>query len=722
MDSELTDGIQLNASIVSSIEQGREAHDKLSSTTIALDRNALNTTMGSTELFSYQPQIMSPALLAGAAIASNEAAAHARSAVTPSGMMTNLSDVTAGMESRLSQATRAEIGAASVMTFSDFKAGGPAGTLTNAALFGGNDPHSVAAMAASGYGGPHMTIVVENAPGVTLSAAAQNALNYAAQYLGSLIADPVAVTIQANIANLNSVSKTGILAYGEANAYYVPYFVAEGEVAKHDPGLVLPKTDVAAGGVAAVVTKSELQAWGLPTQGYYQTAGSIVINTAYQSYFDYSTNNVIQAANTNGLDFVGLALHELSHALGRIRYDQVTAANGRYSGDPLASPMDLTAFTAPGTLQHSATAGVGPIPYFSTDGGKTPLVYSASQTRSDWNNFLQNKAFLHDAWSGFLYPGLATMSSTDLTFLNAIGFDIRCFAPGTRILTTRGDIAVEQLALGDNAVLHDGKIAPITWIGHRTVDLAHHPRPETVQPILIKAGALGENLPHRDLTLSPDHALFLDGHLIPAKALLNGTTIRQRSEPSITYYHVELPAHAVLLAEGAPVESYLETGNRTAFENSGVAVQLHPQFSPAQEQAQREANGCAPFAETGAVVEAVRARLLALAAIPTTDEPILKITYARGAAMITSRTAIPGYISANPADRRRLGVKIAALHVNGRAIPIDHPALVTGWHAMEPDGRWTNGAAIVPASLLDGGVLTVEIAATLPYVALARAA
>ncbi len=600
---------------------------------------------------------------------------------------------------------------------------GASGTALSDALLPPLGTSEAAKLAALGAASPgsHMTIVVQDAPGVTLSAAAQNALNYAATYLGDIIADPIAVTIQANISNLNAVTKTNVLAYGFPEAYYVPYFIAQGELAQHDPALAayLPATDKAAGGVQAVVSKSELQAWGLPTQNYYAVGGSIVINTYFQKYFNYSTNNALQAAGGNSLDFVGLALHELSHALGRVRFDQSKAgtATGQYAGDPLAGLMDLTAFTAPGTLQHTATAGVGPDPYFSLNGGKTPIVYSATSTRTDWNNTMQNSAFLHDAWSGYLYPGLATMSAVDVTLLNALGFDLVCFAAGTKILTNTGPVAVEHLAEGDDIVLHRGGTAPIKWIGHRHVDASKHPKPETVWPVLIEAGAILDGVPHRDLLVSPNHAFLLDGHLIPAKTLINGSTIRQVERKHITYYHIELPEHAVLYAEGTPTESYLDTGNRNFFENAGIAVSLHPDFSTtASAQQDRAQQSCAPFIESGPLVEAIRARILARAAIATTDDPAILIhKQTDGSVILHSRHAIPGYLSPDPRDRRTLGVKILSLHAGPREIPLDHPLLVEGWHSPEPDGRWTNGRAIIPAALVAGCDITIDIAGSLAY-------
>ncbi|MCW8306620.1 Hint domain-containing protein [Acidiphilium sp. PA] len=304
--------------------------------------------------------------------------------------------------------------------------------------------------------------------------------------------------------------------------------------------------------------------------------------------------------------------------------------------------------------------------------------------------------------------GVTTLQFSDRSVLAAT---LACFAAATRIATEAGPVAVEQLAIGDRVVLATGGSLPIVWIGHRVVDLAHHPAPDLVQPIRIEPGALADGIPARPLLVSPDHALFCAGHLIPAKALINGTTIRQIERASITYYHVELPRHAVLLAEAAPAESYLDTGNRTGFSNASGPVALHPAFA----QQRREQSGCAPFAEAGPVVEAVRTGILARACIVTTADPGLAIRHTGGAAIIASRSAIPGHLTPDPRDRRRLGVKIASLSAGGTPIPLDHPALRHGWHDPEPDGRWTDGDALVPAELLAGARLEVGLAATVQY-------
>ncbi len=294
-----------------------------------------------------------------------------------------------------------------------------------------------------------------------------------------------------------------------------------------------------------------------------------------------------------------------------------------------------------------------------------------------------------------------------------IAMKVPCFADGTRILRADGRLVpVEHLRQGDEVVLHGGGTAPIKWLGRRWIDLSRHPYPEKVQPIVIIAGALGAGLPGRDLVVSPDHALYLQGCLIPAKALLNGFTVRQLNRPHVTYYHVELPSHAVILAEGAAAESYLESGNRGAFENGGPAVALHPDFG----MRLRLAKSCAPFAEAGPIVEAVRAEILQRAAIATTDDPALMIRHQNGAAIISSRAAVPGEIFADPRDRRQLGVKVARLMAGGQVIRLDHPELTQGWHDIEADGRWTNGHALIPPGLIPPGAeVTLALAATMRY-------
>jgi hypothetical protein len=186
-----------------------------------------------------------------------------------------------------------------------------------------------------------------------------------------------------------------------------------------------------------------------------------------------------------------------------------------------------------------------------------------------------------------------------------------CFAAGTRIMGAFGPVSVEALAVGDRVRTARGRLAPVRWLGHRRTDLARHPRPHDVMPVRIRAGAFGRGRPSRDLVLSPDHAVFFRGHLVPVRHLINGVSIVQETRERITYWHVELDRHDVILAEDLPCESYLDTGNRAAFENAAGAVQMTPDFA----RAVWAAEGCAPILTDPAAprLRAMHARLLARA-------------------------------------------------------------------------------------------------------------
>ncbi len=144
-----------------------------------------------------------------------------------------------------------------------------------------------------------------------------------------------------------------------------------------------------------------------------------------------------------------------------------------------------------------------------------------------------------------------------------------CFLPGTLIATPQGGRAVETLQPGDLVLLSDGRALPVRWLGVQTVERAFAD-PLRSFPVRIAAGALGEGLPARDLFLSPDHALYLDGALVQAGALVNGTTVRRLADVPETfrYVHVELDEHALLLAEGVPAESFLDTRADRRFDNA----------------------------------------------------------------------------------------------------------------------------------------------------------
>lgn len=153
-----------------------------------------------------------------------------------------------------------------------------------------------------------------------------------------------------------------------------------------------------------------------------------------------------------------------------------------------------------------------------------------------------------------------------------------CFMPGTMIATPRGEVAVETLKAGDLVTTSDGAIKAVNWLGRQTLS-RRFCDPLRAWPIRILAGALGENVPSRDLRLSPDHALLVEGALVQAGALVNGTSIRRETQVPETwiYYHIELDDHSLVLAEGAPAETFVDNIDRLAFDNWDEFEALYPE-------------------------------------------------------------------------------------------------------------------------------------------------
>jgi len=332
-----------------------------------------------------------------------------------------------------------------------------------------------------------------------------------------------------------------------------------------------------------------------------------------------------------------------------------------------------------------------------------------------------------------------------------------CYARGTRIRTPAGEPPIEKLRPGKQVItLVNGKEIPrtVTWLGHRRIDLTRHLRPETVAPIRIERDAIADGMPHRDLIVSPDHAILVDGMLICARQLVNGTTIRQECDRrAIDYYHVELEQHAILLAEGLPAESYLDTGNSGFFANSGAPLVLHPDMTDETGYPTREANSCAPFVSDAASIQPVWQRLADRAAavgrpvpqrVTTTDATLRVLADQRsikpvvsdgdrvvfvlprgtGEVRLLSRAQSPTEARPWLEDRRRLGVRVKRIVLRGaddlHEVPVDHPALTQGWWAVERDGqmisRWTDGAAALPLPAMRGIVmLEIHLAGAMTF-------
>ena len=233
------------------------------------------------------------------------------------------------------------------------------------------------------------------------------------------------------------------------------------------------------------------------------------------------------------------------------------------------------------TLQYTVAAGLNLVPDTAAS-GTTGLIGLTGVDNSDGTVTLYaTNATLTDTGQTYLYKLtdilLATSDTGEAftklltaapdTNIRGVAFAPTCFYPGTAIATPAGETAVENLRPGDLVQTASGAM-PVRWIGHSHVS-TRFADPLRVLPIRIRAGALGAGLPVRDLLLSPEHAVFIDGILAQAGALVNGVSIvREHDVPEqFTYFHVELTSHELLYAEGALAESFVDNVDRANFHN-----------------------------------------------------------------------------------------------------------------------------------------------------------
>lgn len=326
-----------------------------------------------------------------------------------------------------------------------------------------------------------------------------------------------------------------------------------------------------------------------------------------------------------------------------------------------------------------------------------------------------------------LDPALVTFQGGTMTYA--------CYLKGTHIATPDGEVKVEDLKAGDKVVTASGGVATVKWLGYRSLRKARIPAKDAIRafPITFKKDSIANNVPHRDLTLSPGHHVYFDGKLIPAMMLVNGKTVTQDfSRPVFEYFHVELDRFDILLAEGVPAESYVDTGNRSMFQNADT-VSLSADFGPTEG---RPVVDGIEVLRSGPQVEVIRKRLFKRAEMLTQSvrvkdpdlrvevngkevraetagqlEGVMRFVLPAGTkshdVRILSRSAIVRDTTAHARrDLRQVGVGLVRITIEEKAGRRDidlHDEQLVGLHKpQDVHGvamRWTNGNAVIPASL-----------------------
>ncbi|MGF1276499.1 Hint domain-containing protein [Acetobacter pasteurianus] len=332
-----------------------------------------------------------------------------------------------------------------------------------------------------------------------------------------------------------------------------------------------------------------------------------------------------------------------------------------------------------------------------------------------------------------------------------------CFLSGSMIRTLEGDVAVENIQIGDQVVTFDWESnknvsRPVTWVGktHATVrpDLPHD---EAGYPVRVVKDAIADGVPYKDMLITAEHCLFFEGKFVPVRMLVNGVSIfYDTSITSYDYYHVETEQHSVITADGMLTESYLDTGNRCAFRQEGKIATLRRTTQSWEDDA------AAPLCVERAFVEPLFRKLEArnnngikAEQAELVIDPDLHLITENGASIrpfrhdgqrysfmlpantysvsIVSRASRPAdVIGPFVDDRRQMGVAVSEVrllcakqtHAITAHLQAEKPK---GWYNEGwTDCAWTNGHAELPLGnhLTHGkmGVLSITVKASGPYI------
>lgn len=335
-----------------------------------------------------------------------------------------------------------------------------------------------------------------------------------------------------------------------------------------------------------------------------------------------------------------------------------------------------------------------------------------------------------------------------------------CFLSGSMIRTTNGEVAVEDVRIGDEVIAFDWRnntdiVRPVVWVGKAHVNVRHGlADDEAGWPVRILKDAIADGVPYKDMLITAEHCLFFKDCFVPVRMLVNGVSIfYDKSITSYDYYHVETDQHSVITADGMLTESYLDTGNRSSFRQEGKIATLRGAVKSWEDDAGAPLGVERSFVEPLFRALELRENSVAGVQVPTetmelTDDPDLHLVTDTGATVrpmrktahqysfmlppdtqsvrIVSRASRPSdVIGPFVDDRRTMGVAVADVRLLCAKKQFDITSHLqaekpAGWYDTDwTDCAWTNGNAELPLGdhLAHGkmGILSMTIRAAGPY-------
>ncbi len=423
------------------------------------------------------------------------------------------------------------------------------------------------------------------------------------------------------------------------------------------------------------------------------------------------------------------------------------------SGINILTFENISGFSNPGATIE--IPGAGAVINATYNGSSTSITTNNGFTINVNGNYtLANNSLYQQESGGNLY---ISASPTNSLGTSAV---LVCFLSGSMIRTSKGDVAVEDIQIGDQVVTFDWRnnqdvIRPVIWTGKGHCKVRFDlPDNEAGWPVRVIKNAISDGVPYKDMLITAEHCLFFRDRFVPVRMLVNGVSIfYDQSITSYDYYHVETEQHSVITADGMLTESYLDTGNRSSFRQEGKIATLRGAVKNWADDAG------APLGVERSFVEPLFRTLewrensvvgtkISTTKIETTTDPDLHLITQTGAVIrpmrktahhysfmlppntesvrIVSRSTRPSdVIGPFVDDRRYMGVAVADVQLQCAKQQFDITSHLqdekpAGWHDTDwTDCAWTNGNAELPLGdhLTHGkmGILSMTIRAAGPY-------